>query len=333
MMANEFYIAPPNILQALLAGQQGFDSARERSKQADITVARQAIAQGGDPKNILAQLVGAGDIQGANLYAGIQDRAASRAMQDRNFQAQRADSERDFGLRQQQLALSQRQADAAARGYEYKDVDDPNNPGSKIPIRIERATGKAERVPIGGVETQPPANPYAPTQKLTEGQAKDRAYLTRMIPSHKIITELEGINDEVGGTIGSIAAQNPYIRDSAAFNLMASKNRQKILQAQRDFVNAILRRESGAVINPSEFDNATRQYFPVAGDDPEVIAQKRQNRMLAIEGMMQGAGPGYRPPSDYIGTKGPPPGAPAQAAPAQPQQNKTKTGITWSVSP
>jgi len=33
-------------------------------------------------------------------------------------------------------------------------------------------------------------------------------------------------------------------------------------QAKKNFVNAVLRLESGAVISPSEFTNADKQYFP-----------------------------------------------------------------------
>lgn len=67
---------------------------------------------------------------------------------------------------------------------------------------------------------------------------------------------------------------------------------QQFDQARRDFVNAILRRESGAVIADSEFENANKQYFPQPGDSAEVIAQKRRNRETAIEGVRIGAGEG-----------------------------------------
>lgn len=50
-------------------------------------------------------------------------------------------------------------------------------------------------------------------------------------------------------------------------------------QAERNFVNATLRRESGAAISPSEFENARKQYLPQPGDGPDVLAQKKANRM------------------------------------------------------
>ena len=53
-------------------------------------------------------------------------------------------------------------------------------------------------------------------------------------------------------------------------------------------INAVLRRESGAVISPSEFANANKQYFVQPNDKPGNIAQKARNRQLAIEGVLNG---------------------------------------------
>lgn len=62
-------------------------------------------------------------------------------------------------------------------------------------------------------------------------------------------------------------------------------------QAERNFVNAVLRRESGAAISPSEFASAEKQYFPRPGDSPEVVKQKKLNRLQAIAGLQGEAGP------------------------------------------
>lgn len=61
-------------------------------------------------------------------------------------------------------------------------------------------------------------------------------------------------------------------------------------QAERNFVNAVLRRESGSAISKTEFDSAEKQYFPRAGDSPEVLAQKAQNRSLVQEGLRAESG-------------------------------------------
>ena len=72
---------------------------------------------------------------------------------------------------------------------------------------------------------------------------------------------------------------------------MLSADQQKYEQAQRDFLNAVLRKESGAVISDEEFDNGKKQYFPQPGDSDIVIEQKRQNRARAIQGIASGTGP------------------------------------------
>lgn len=64
-------------------------------------------------------------------------------------------------------------------------------------------------------------------------------------------------------------------------------------QAERNFVNAILRKESGAAISPAEFENATQQYFPRPGDSQQVLKQKAENRAIAISGLKTEAGNAY----------------------------------------
>ena len=68
---------------------------------------------------------------------------------------------------------------------------------------------------------------------------------------------------------------------------------RKYDRAKRDFINAVLRRESGAVISESEFDNADQQYFPVPGDSEQNIKAKRAARELAMKNMLESAGPQF----------------------------------------
>jgi hypothetical protein len=78
-------------------------------------------------------------------------------------------------------------------------------------------------------------------------------------------------------------------------NFLTSKDRQKFEQAERNFINSQLRRESGAVISPEEFKNARQQYIPQPGDSKEVLAQKKANRQSNIESMQREGGPFYKP--------------------------------------
>lgn len=95
-------------------------------------------------------------------------------------------------------------------------------------------------------------------------------------------------------------------------NQMKSKEMQVQNQAERNFVNAVLRRESGAAIAPSEFESAELQYFPRAGDKPEVLEQKRQARLAAIAGMKMESGGAWDETSGEISKTVKKPKAPSQ---------------------
>lgn len=149
-------------------------------------------------------------------------------------------------------------------------------------------------------------NDGKPLKPLTEGQAKAVAFASRMEASEKTIGELakKGVNASVPGS------RMPLIGD--AISAMQPADRQMLDQAKRDFINAQLRRESGAVIGRDEFENAERQYFPQIGDAQAVIQQKARNRRIAIDGMRADVPQDRQSAVDQISGGG----APAAAAPA-----------------
>jgi len=84
----------------------------------------------------------------------------------------------------------------------------------------------------------------------------------------------------------------PTIKDRIVDNLpLVPENIEEMLmssdyktskQAKDNFTNAIIRRETGAVINDSEREWVNKTYFPQIGDSPQVQAQKKQRRGEAI---------------------------------------------------
>lgn len=121
--------------------------------------------------------------------------------------------------------------------------------------------------------------------KMTVDAAKNTGFLIRVQDANEV---LNGLEDQGLRFWQQNAEHVPF----GLGNYARDPEFQKFDQARRDFVNAILRRESGAVISEQEFDNAEKQYFPVPGDSPEVIEQKRRNRENAIAGIRAGSGPG-----------------------------------------
>lgn len=83
-------------------------------------------------------------------------------------------------------------------------------------------------------------------------------------------------------------------------NYALTPQQQSFLQAERNFINAVLRRESGAVISDEEFKNARQQYIPQPGDSPQVIAQKKRNRETVLNSLARDAGPSYRLPASSM---------------------------------
>ena len=144
--------------------------------------------------------------------------------------------------------------------------------------------------------------------KLTDAEGKSAGFLERGRKSDAVIKKLESQGTSISNaTIGQLPVVGNYLRSSDA---------QKYDQAKRDFVNAVLRRESGAVISKEEFANAEQQYFPQPGDGPEVIAQKRANREAALRGfeISAGQGAGLVTPEPMGG-------------------GTTSSGVQWSVEP
>ena len=141
------------------------------------------------------------------------------------------------------------------------------------------------------------ADGEAPLPKMTESQSRALAFGMRAANSSEIL-DLVGQGGKIQpGLIKRTAEALPGLGFGfneglgTMLNWTQSPEQQQVEQAQRDFINAVLRRESGAVISDSEFANARTQYFPQPGDSPEVIAQKRRNRALAIEGFAQDTEP------------------------------------------
>lgn len=68
---------------------------------------------------------------------------------------------------------------------------------------------------------------------------------------------------------------------------------ERISQAQRAFTEARLRKDSGAAIPESEFENDKVTYFPQPGDSAEVLAQKAQSREVALNALRVSSGNAY----------------------------------------
>lgn len=126
--------------------------------------------------------------------------------------------------------------------------------------------------------------------ELKDWQVQSATYGRRLVQAENVFRDLENQGYD-RGTFGEGAKD--FLSAVPGAGHLTSENLKRQQQAEINFITAALRRESGASISASEFKTAEQQYFPRAGDSPEVLAQKRANRQQVIEGMKLGAGPAW----------------------------------------
>lgn len=202
---------------------------------------------------------------------------------------------------------------------ELRDPTDPSKVLSRIPksqmptagqvverddgtFLVDTRTGQAK--PIIGQGGQPLTGGGKP---LTEAQGNSVAFGARAIEANRIATDLEkqGVRNTgaIRTAVGGIVSMTPFVGEQleqgvrSTFNVLPSAaggpsaEQQQTEQARRNFVSAVLRKESGAAIGVDEYKNEERKYFPQAGDTDKVIKQKQEARKLAIEALKAQAGP------------------------------------------
>ena len=123
----------------------------------------------------------------------------------------------------------------------------------------------------------------------TQGQFTSAAYAGRMEQAERHLAALDPSINKMSLPSFELQLRSPV----SAFQ---SKDMQSYMQASRNFINAVLRRESGAVISPSEFAEARKQYLQQPRDTSETRAQKRANRQYVIATMKRSGGRAYEAP-------------------------------------
>jgi hypothetical protein len=130
---------------------------------------------------------------------------------------------------------------------------------------------------------------------MTESQSNATAYGMRMKEANAVLDDLS----KKGVLKGALIEGVPLVGESLGKVLPSvlggtSAAQQQVNQAKSNFITAVLRKESGAVISDSEFDREDKKYFPQVNDSPAVIKQKENARKLAIKAIEIQAGPGAK---------------------------------------
>jgi hypothetical protein len=162
--------------------------------------------------------------------------------------------------------------------------------------QLELRTAGAPRFPSPGMTpaaeaqqirisqaTRPPAAPSSPEER------KAYTFYSRAKNAEDVFTQLE---DKVKG-MGTVG-QTWY---NYAPNVFQPSTNQVLQQAQRQFTEARLRKESGAAIAATEYEKDAQTYFPQPGDSLEALERKKIARKEILKGLQQESGRAFAEPS------------------------------------
>lgn len=137
-----------------------------------------------------------------------------------------------------------------------------------------------------------PGGPADQPKALTESQGNAAGFGTRAMDANSTIESMMAPGEkgpEYDPT--GWGARKDQAADWAGLNSARSEAGQKYDAVTRNFITAVLRKESGATISDSEIATANKMYIPQPGDAPAVLDQKKRNRELAIQALQTQAGP------------------------------------------
>lgn len=276
--------------QAELKGPEYFDKIDRAGSSADRANLFEAISKASSKIGAIGGQEAGSSLGGMGERA---DRAADRRMNmaDAQREKQKGDIAKvyaqlaDLGSREKRAdvisagmqgkldyAKTKDQLEAQRRQQEAKAKLDFDRAESDKKLALEREKIKADQNKTTNKE---------PTQT----QFMAAGYARRLEQAEQKLLEVDKNPGKVTGVRG-------YIQDMAP-NFAKNSNQQEFEQAKRNFVNAVLRKESGAAISPTEFESAEKQYFPKPGDSANVIAQKSANRKQKLAELKGEAGPAY----------------------------------------
>lgn len=231
-------------------------------------------------QSMINQVIDIGDRMGMDLRR--EEAARDQRNADRSFGLQERGFNADQSYRQQQLALEKQklnQPDLSSDLKEYNFALSQGFKGSFVDYKNALKSGNQLSVtlPDGTTINQGPGKP------MTEFDSKGAVYATRAQGALPLI-------DQYGDALTSLG-ENVGARAPLVGNYMKTPAYQQAEQAGREFLQAILRKDTGAAITKEETAEYGTVYLPQPGDSAQVIQQKRVSRLRALEAMKAGLTP------------------------------------------
>lgn len=141
------------------------------------------------------------------------------------------------------------------------------------------------------------AKATAEAKPATEGERKALGFYSRLKDAEDVMGTLEKWIRDLGAT--------GQLRLKVAPDWAQTEHGQIYKQAVRQFTEARLRKESGAVISPSEYAMSEITFFPQPGDTTQTLKRKSAARKLLLDAMQRESGRAYK--EAFPDTETPPP--------------------------
>lgn len=215
---------------------------------------------------------------------------------------ERYGAEREYRMEQDKLAQERWKAEQEAQAR-WREAQLSATGSDKPPsgYRWNATRTGYEFIPGG------PADPKTGERivKPTEGNLAAENYRSRMEAAENLLGDYQPSGTDYFAAMQLYGSDGAGTLSTSIANKFLSPEGQKYYQAAADWVRAKLRKESGAVISPSEMAQEIRTYFPVPGDNDATVKQKSAARDQAAEGMRGMAGVAAPARQDGLGS--PPP--------------------------
>jgi hypothetical protein len=205
----------------------------------------------------------------ASTYTGIQQKQKVRSKQ---IEAQR------LQLDTLQAQLQREQFDQELRKYDEQPGREEAKEKFQTDERIRSDAARIEAEKKADIEVEGVRAQNRPERPATEFVKKLQQMAPRALESYQVLEGLDANRASLGQSAQSMLP-----------NFAKSGKRQQFDQAQTEFVTSVLRAESGATITEAEVNRDIKKYFPVLGDSPETISQKRQARKTALINLYKAA--------------------------------------------
>jgi hypothetical protein len=297
---NRFYVSPPNVLDALLTGVQGYEGARKRTREDELLTGRKQagdLARAGDYKGAAGLLLGIGDVPAATALTNMLESQSNRAFRESESARNQRNTERTIALQERQLTEGRTPAGfTRGEGGALSPI-----PGGPADPNYLRTTTEAKK----------PGGSFEDEQKLRkEFEANAKTHLDVRRGFQRVLASKDDAAGDISLIFGYMKMLDPgsVVREG---EFATAQNSAGIPDQIRNMYNRAL---EGTRLNPDQrnmFKGQAKSLYDKSAQ--EYGAREEQFRGIAGR---YGVDPGRVIPS-----LGPEPSLPMQPSPAQPALN------------